>query len=465
MQADLLSSILSAISKRVNHQSFNTWFKPISNAVRDDSTIYLKVPNEIFRDWITNNYFDVIEESLTELDMEGYALDFLVDEQKAANGNGNGHSNGNSEGSAVAYRAMPQPAKEIASYGITKVIELEPVELPLNTKYTFETFVVGSCNQFAHAAALAVVDMPSKTYNPLYIYGGVGLGKTHLMHAIGHSIKVRNNNLRLTYISSEKFMNELINAIRYDKTITFREKYRNIDVLLMDDIQFLAGKERTQEEFFHTFNALYDSQKQIVISSDCPPREIPTLEERLHSRFEWGLIADIQPPDLETKVAILKRKAELEKIDLPDNVALFIASKIKSNIRELEGSLVRLVAYASLKGSPIGIELAQDVLKNIIDEDAEGVSIELIQKKVAGHYGLKISDLKSKNNSRNIAGPRQVAMYLCKSLTKSSLPEIGREFGGKHHTTVLHSINKINDLYGKDPVFHKLINSFIAELK
>ena len=260
-------------------------------------------------------------------------------------------------------------------------------------------------------------------------------------------------------------MNELINAIRYDKTINFREKYRNIDVLLMDDIQFLAGKERTQEEFFHTFNALYDSQKQIVISSDCPPREIPTLEERLHSRFEWGLIADIQPPDLETKVAILKRKAENEKINLPDNVALFIASKIRSNIRELEGSLVRLVAYASLKGMPIGIDLAQDVLSSIISETSGSISIETIQRTVAGHYGLKVADLKSKNNSRSIAVPRQVAMYLCKVLTGSSLPEIGREFGGKHHTTVLHSINKISRLYDSDVVFHKLINSLITDIK
>jgi chromosomal replication initiator protein len=459
MQVDLLSSILSAISKRVNHQSFNTWFKPISFATRDDSTIYLKVPNEIFRDWITSNYFDVIEESLEELNLEGYTLRFLVEEQQMSNRSTN-------------METPPKPAKPISihtqglsNFGIARLIEIEPVELPLNPKYTFDTFVVGSCNQFAHAAALAVVDMPSKTYNPLYIYGGVGLGKTHLMHAIGHLIKVRNNNLRLTYISSEKFMNELINAIRYDKTITFREKYRNIDVLLMDDIQFLAGKERTQEEFFHTFNALYDAQKQIVISSDCPPREIPTLEERLHSRFEWGLIADIQPPDLETKVAILKRKAEIEKIDLPDNVALFIASKIKSNIRELEGSLVRLVAYASLKGLSIGLDLAQEVLKNIIDEETEGISIELIQKTVASHYGLKVGDLKSKNNSRSIAVPRQVAMYLCKTLTKASLPEIGREFGGKHHTTVLHSINKISDLYEKEMVFHRLINSLIADLK
>ncbi len=461
MQIELLSAILSAISKRVNHQSFNTWFKPISFATKDETTVYLKVPNEIFRDWISSNYFDVLEESLEELKLEGYKVNFLVEEKQIQN-QPNGHK---PEGFASKPTRTISVGHEVSNLGIAKLIELEPVELPLNPKYTFNTFVVGSCNQFAHAAALAVVDMPSKTYNPLYIYGGVGLGKTHLMHAIGHSIKSRNLNLRLTYISSEKFMNELINAIRYDKTITFRDKYRNIDVLLMDDIQFLAGKERTQEEFFHTFNALYDAQKQIVISSDCPPREIPTLEERLHSRFEWGLIADIQPPDLETKVAILKRKAEIEKIDLPDNVALFIASKIKSNIRELEGSLVRLVAYASLKGLPIGLDLAQEVLRNIIDEETDGISIELIQKTVAGHYGLKIGDLKSKNNSRSIAVPRQVAMYLCKSLTKASLPEIGREFGGKHHTTVLHSINKITQLYDKDAVFHRLINSLITDIK
>ncbi|MEW6207395.1 MAG: chromosomal replication initiator protein DnaA [Acidobacteriota bacterium] len=461
MQIDLLSSILLAVSKRVNHQSFNTWFKPISFATKDESTVYLKVPDEVFRDWITSNYFDILEESLQELELEGYSVSFLIEEkdkQRASN-------DWTAEIWHKPSRAIALPPQEMNHLGVQRLMDIEPTELSLNPKYTFDTFVVGSSNQFAHAAALAVVDMPSKTYNPLYIYGGVGLGKTHLMHAIGHAIKSRNNNLRLTYISSEKFMNELINAIRYDKTITFREKYRNIDVLLMDDIQFLAGKERTQEEFFHTFNALYDAQKQIVITSDCPPREIPTLEERLHSRFEWGLIADIQPPDLETKVAILKRKAEVEKIHLQDNVALFIASKIKSNIRELEGSLVRLVAYASLKGAPISIELTQEVLRNIIDEETEGISIELIQKAVANHYGLKVSDLKSKNNSRSVAVPRQVAMYLSKTMTKASLPEIGREFGGKHHTTVLHSINKITQLYEKDMVFHRLINSLITDIK
>jgi chromosomal replication initiator protein len=460
MHADLLSSILNAISKRVNQQSFNMWFKPISSATKDDANIYLGVPNDVFRDWITNNYFDVIEESLHELDLDAYQLRFMIDDSPPA------EVRAVEPPSNISSRPAVLPSKDPGlAVGAVRAVEAEPVELPLNPKYTFDTFVVGSCNQFAHAASLAVVDMPSKTYNPLYVYGGVGLGKTHLMHAIGQAIKQRNQSLRLTYLSSERFMNELINAIRYDKTIKFRDKYRNIDVLLMDDIQFLAGKERTQEEFFHTFNALYDAQKQIVISSDCPPREIPTLEERLHSRFEWGLIADIQPPDLETKVAILKRKADLDRINLPDNVALFIASKIKSNIRELEGSLVRLTAYASLKGLPVDLDLAHDVLRTILAEESSGVSVELIQKTVAVHYRLKVTDLKSKNNSRKIAVPRQIAMYLCKTLTKASFPEIGREFGGKHHTTVLHSVNKIAQLYAQDTDFHKAINSIIADLK
>ena len=460
MHADLLSSILNAISKRVNQQSFNMWFKPISSATKDAANIYLGVPNDVFRDWITNNYFDVIEESLHELDLDAYQLRFMIDDSPPA------EARSVEPPSNISSRPTVMTGKDTGlAVGAVRAIETEPVELPLNPKYTFDTFVVGSCNQFAHAASLAVVDMPSKTYNPLYVYGGVGLGKTHLMHAIGQAIKQRNQNLRLTYLSSERFMNELINAIRYDKTIKFRDKYRNIDVLLMDDIQFLAGKERTQEEFFHTFNALYDAQKQIVISSDCPPREIPTLEERLHSRFEWGLIADIQPPDLETKVAILKRKADLDRINLPDNVALFIASKIKSNIRELEGSLVRLTAYASLKGLPMDLDLAHEVLRTILAEESSGVSVELIQKTVAVHYRLKVTDLKSKNNSRKIAVPRQIAMYLCKTLTKASFPEIGREFGGKHHTTVLHSVNKIAHLYAEDTDFHKAINNIIADLK
>ena len=299
----------------------------------------------------------------------------------------------------------------------------------------------------------------------MYIYGGVGLGKTHLMHAAGHAIKERNRHLRVAYISAEKFMNELINAIRYDKTQTFREKYRSIDVLLMDDVQFMAGKERTQEEFFHTFNALHNDQKQIVITSDCPPREIPTLEERLHSRFEWGLIADIEPPDLETKVAILKRKADLDGVHLPDEIAFFIAGKVKSNIRELEGSLVRLVAISSLRGIPISKMLAQDAMKNIIDsEQPEHLTLERIARTVASHYKLTVEEIKSKNNSRQIAVPRQVAMYLCKRLTKHSFPEIGREFGGKHHTTVMHSVDKINEVIKDDRNFHRVVSELIDNL-
>jgi chromosomal replication initiator protein len=335
----------------------------------------------------------------------------------------------------------------------------------LSPRYSFDTFIVGPSNQFAHAASRAVAEAPSRSYNPLFIYGGVGLGKTHLMHAIGHYVATHLKNLKLTYISSERFMNEMINAVRYDRILDFRERYRSVDVLLVDDVQFLAGKEGTQTEFFHTFNALYDSQKQIVISSDCPPHEIPQLEERLRSRFEWGLIADIQSPDLETKTAILKRKAETEGISLPDNVAIFIAGKIKSNIRELEGSLIRLIAYASLTGREITLSLAQDVLRNVLQNDDRAVTIEGVQKAVADHYSLKVAELKSMNNSKSVAMPRQIAMYLCKNLTNASLPEIGKSFGGKHHSTVIHSIRKVEDLRQKNGDFNTLINSLMESFR
>ena len=299
----------------------------------------------------------------------------------------------------------------------------------------------------------------------LFIYGGVGLGKTHLMHAIGHYVLLHDRTLVLTYISSERFMNEMINAVRYDRLIDFRERYRSVDVLLVDDVQFLAGKEGTQNEFFHTFNALYDSQKQIVLSSDCPPHEIEQLEERLRSRFEWGLIADIQSPDLETKVAILKKKAEAEAVPLPDSVAIYIAGRIKSNIRELEGSLIRLIAYASLTGRELSVELAQEVLRNVKDHEEKAITIDHIQKFVSDYYQLKLTDLKSRNNSKSIAMPRQVAMYLCKNLTHASLPEIGRSFGGKHHSTVIHSIRKVESLRKKDTHFNTLLNSFVESLR
>lgn len=475
----LWNDILNAVEKRLNRQSFDTWIRPIHFEGFDESghVLHLRAPNHVVKDWVSANYSDVLDASLEELNLSGYELGWTVEEESSyANSAKNEDNlaemsleddaaNSAKDSSSSLFSLLEAAESDGLTPGATTFVDIEPLENSLNPKCSFQNFVVGSCNQFAHAAALAVTEAPGKTYNPLYIYGGVGLGKTHLMHAIGHAIKERNRYLRLSYISAEKFMNELINAIRYDKAQTFREKYRSIDVLLMDDIQFMAGKERTQEEFFHTFNALYDGQKQIVISSDCPPREIPTLEERLHSRFEWGLIADIEPPDLETKVAILKRKADLDGVVLPDDVAFFIASKVKSNIRELEGSLVRLIAISSLRGVPISKMLAQDAIRNIAEDDQPvGITIEQIQRTVAAHYRLRVDDIKSKNNSRQIAVPRQVAMYLCKRLTKHSFPEIGREFGGKHHTTVIHSVEKIESLVSKDQNFHRVVSDLMDSL-
>jgi chromosomal replication initiator protein len=478
----LWSDILHAVEKRLNRQSFETWFRPIKFDGCDDSeqVLHLRAPNQVVKDWVSSNYSRVLGESLEELNLTDYHVDWMVDEEQGSSNQTRiddkdeqeidyrvpeiTSNNGKGKNSSL-FSLLEAAESDGLTPGATTFVDIEPIELSLNPKYTFQTFVVGSCNQFAHAASQAIAEAPGKTYNPLYIYGGVGLGKTHLMHAAGHEIKARNRHLRLSYISAEKFMNELINAIRYDKAQTFREKYRSIDVLLMDDIQFMAGKERTQEEFFHTFNALYDGQKQIVISSDCPPREIPTLEERLHSRFEWGLIADMEPPDLETKVAILKRKADLDGVALPDDVAFFIASKVKSNIRELEGSLVRLVAISSLRGLPISKMLAQDAIRNIAeDSQPAGITIEQIQQVVAAHYRLRVDELTSKNNARQIAVPRQVAMYLCKRLTKHSFPEIGREFGGKHHTTVIHSVEKIEALVLKDQIFHRVVSDLMDNL-
>jgi len=334
----------------------------------------------------------------------------------------------------------------------------------LNPRYTFDAFVIGSGNQFAHAACQAVAERPSKAYNPLFLYGGVGMGKTHLMQAIGHEIKRRLPQAAICYVSSEKFTNEMINSLRYDKMTSFRDKFRNVDVLLVDDIQFLAQKERTQEEFFHTFNALHESLKQIVIASDRPPKELAEIEDRLRSRFEWGLIADIQPPDLETKVAILQKKAEQEKVTLPTDVALYIASNIRSNVRELEGALIRLVAHSSLIGAEITLPYAQQVLKNFIDSQARKVTIESIQKAVAEQFGLRLVEIKAKNNSRAIVYPRQIAMYLAKHLTEASLPEIGRQFGGKHHTTVLHSVDKIDLNRKNDKDLNRLLNKLTEQL-
>jgi chromosomal replication initiator protein len=440
-ELSLWDDILARIETKVNRHSFYTWFRPTSFVAEDRLSLTVRVPNPLFKDWLTKHYSGVIAEAMNEVKRPNLSLNFVAEPQMDV---------------PVIPLSVEEAALESGQPAATP-----PGPAGLNPRYTFDTFIVGSSNQFAHAACRAVAEAPSRSYNPLFIYGGVGLGKTHLMHAVGQYVLQHDRNLKLTYISSERFMNEMINAVRYDRVLDFRERYRSVDVLLVDDIQFLAGKEGTQTEFFHTFNALYDSQKQIVLSSDCPPHEIPALEERLRSRFEWGLTADIQSPDLETKVAILKKKAETEAVPLADNVAMYIAGKIKSNIRELEGSLIRLIAYASLTGQEITLSLAQEVLKNILDHETKAVTIEAIQKFVADYYNLKMVDLKSRNNSKSVAMPRQIAMYLCKSLTHASLPEIGRSFGGKHHSTVIHSIRKVEDLRKKEGDFNTLIGNFL----
>ena len=439
MTARSWEDVLSRIEAKVNRHSFYTWFKPTTMLEDAGTSMKVKVPNQLFCDWLTKHYADVIKEAVAEAGREGMSITFIVD-------------------AGIVIQPPPVEHAQVP-------LQDSATAVGLNPRYTFETFIVGSSNQFAHAACRAVAEAPSRSYNPLFIYGGVGLGKTHLMHAIGQFVVQYSSKLKLTYISSERFMNEMINAVRYDRVLDFRGRYRSVDVLLVDDIQFLAGKEGTQTEFFHTFNALHDSQKQIVISSDCPPHEIPSLEERLRSRFEWGLIADIQLPDLETKIAILKKKADAEAVPLPDNVAIYIAGKIKSNIRELEGSLIRLIAYASLTGREISLPLAQEVLKNILSHDERAVTIDIIQKFVADYYNLKLVDLKSRNNSKSIAMPRQIAMYLCKNLTKASLPEIGKSFGGKHHSTVIHSIRKVNNLRKHDGDFNTHIKNLLDNFR
>jgi chromosomal replication initiator protein len=442
MDSSIWDQVLARVETKVNRHSFYTWFRPTSLISDSPSGLTVRVPNALFTDWLTKHYSGVLAEALEEVKRPGVSVAFVAEGSRDADDVNSDSANGDD----------PELSGPSASGGLTP-------------RYTFDTFIVGPSNQFAHAACRAVAEAPSRSYNPLFIYGGVGLGKTHLMHAIGQYVLQHDPSLTLTYISSERFMNEMINAVRYDRILDFRERYRSVDVLLVDDIQFVSGKEGTQTEFFHTFNALYDSQKQIVLSSDRPPHEIPALEERLRSRFEWGLIADIQPPDLETKVAILKRRAEAEAVPLPDNVALYIAGRIKSNIRELEGSLTRLIAYASLTGREISLELTQEILKNVIDQDEKHVTIESIQKFTADYYQLKVADLKSRNNSKSVAMPRQVAMYLCKSLTHASLPEIGRSFGGKHHSTVIHSIKKVEDLRKKDANFNSVIDSFLESFR
>jgi chromosomal replication initiator protein len=445
--------VLDALQKKINRTSYETWLKPTRFDHSQGPTLFVRVPNPEFCH-IADKYGDLISEAIENLGMEYRDVEFVTDEAQRK-----------PEPPAHAASASSTTATEKASAGPVTQSRFDwDGAAQLNPKYTFDDFVTGSGNQFAQAAARAVAERPSKAYNPLFLYGGVGMGKTHLMQAIGHEIKKRSPEKSICYVSSERFTNDMINALRYSRMTGFRDRYRSMDVLLVDDIQFLVGKERTQEEFFHTFNALHECMRQIVIASDRPPKELAEIEDRLRSRFEWGLIADIQPPDLETKVAILQKKAETEHVVLPTDVALFIASNIRSNVRELEGALIRLTAYSSLTGAEITLQTAQDVLKNVIDSQVRKVTIDSIQKAVCEQFGLKMIEIKAKNNSHVIVFPRQIAMYLAKHLTDASLPEIGRQFGGKHHTTVLHSVDKIEQQRKSDKDLNRVLNKLTESL-
>ncbi len=419
----------------MSQESYENWLRGTSFAGLTGDTLFVSVPDRETRAWLETEYLALIRAGLKELALPIAQVMFET-------------------GPAKASTVVPADAGEP-----------DARQTALNPKFTFETFVVGACNQFAAAAAKQVAENPSRSYNPLFLYGGVGMGKTHLMHAIGRKLTDRFATMRIIYTSSERFMNEMISCIRTDRMQQFHQRYREADVLLIDDIQLLGTKERTQEEFFHTFNELHDHQKQIVISSDSPPKEIPGLVERLRSRFEWGLIADIQPPDLETKMAILDKKAEADGLQLPDDVRVFIASKTKHNVRELEGALVKLIAYSSLTGTPVNLQMAQQVLKHLAHGPERKVSIDSIQKAVAERFQIKQSQLKEKSNTKKVVYPRQVAMYLVKELTNASLPEIGRAFGGKHHTTVLHSIHKIDEMRHQEPELNRLLQSLMDSLQ
>jgi chromosomal replication initiator protein len=432
---------LELIKSRVSINTYSTWFQPTRLSRLEADTVFVQIPSAVFRQVLTRTYGEIIKAVFHQMGTPNMKVQYVCTEEE------------------------PLQASPAISAAKQSKLDFESSDHQLNPRYMFESFVVGKSNEFAHAAARAVAEQPSKAYNPLFLYGGVGMGKTHLMHAIGHLIKKRNPAMRLSYVSAEKFTIEVINSLRFDRMISFRDRFHTVDVLLVDDIQFIAGKERTQEEFFHTFNALYEQQKQIVISSDCLPKDINSIEERLRSRFEWGLIADIQPPDLETKIAILQKKAENDRFHLPDEVAEYIARAIKSNVRELEGALTRLMAYASLTGTAITLATAQQVLRNIIASQEKRVTIDLIQKRVSEHFNLREQDLKMRSNTRAIAFPRQVAMYIVKQLTTASLPEIGRQFGGKHHTTVLHSINKIEELRRSDKELNRTITRLMDALQ
>jgi chromosomal replication initiator protein len=452
--------ILGALEKKVIRQSYETWLKPTRYSHAAGRTLYVRVPSAEFQH-IGDKYGDLIQEAIDLQSLEFDDVVFVtasedpsIPPQRKDGGFGplSAHAP-TAPPPAPNHRAAPEQARFDWS-----------TAAQLNSRYTFDNFVIGNGNQFARAASLAVAERPSRAYNPLFLYGGVGMGKTHLMHAIGHEVKRRQPVANICYVSAEKFTNEMITSLRNDRMTSFRDRFRTVDVLLIDDIQFIAQKERTQEEFFHTFNALHESMRQIVIASDRPPKELAEIEDRLRSRFEWGLIADIQPPDLETKVAILQKKAESEQVVLPTDVALFIASNVRTNVRELEGALVRLIAWCQLNRMEITLVATQQCLKQFIDMQVRKITIESIQRAVAEQFGMKVSDLKQKNNSRNVVVPRQIAMYLAKQMTEASLPEIGRQFGNKHHTTVMHSIGKIDEHRRTDKDLHRTLNKLQEQL-
>ncbi|MBM3221081.1 MAG: chromosomal replication initiator protein DnaA [Candidatus Rokubacteria bacterium] len=436
MLSGLWTRLLDVSARKLPGAVLDSWLRPCRPLSLEGDHLTIAAPNRFTRDWLIQHHLGVIQAAAADCLGGHPRVSIVIDDAPA-------------DGSQAETGAPASAARGAAN-----------VE-GLNPRYTFDAFVVGSANQFAQAACQAVAELPSRAYNPLFIYGGVGLGKTHLLHAVGHQAAKIFAGLSVVYLSSERFTNELINAIRYDRTAEFRARYRTIDLLLIDDIQFISGKERTQEEFFHTFNDLYGSRKQIILSSDCSPKDIPEIEERLRSRFEWGLIADIQPPDFETRVAILKKKAAVERVHLDDDVAYLIAGRIKSNIRELEGSLTRMIAFCALTGREMGVDLAQEVLADLWGADEKVITIEQIQRKVGEHFGIKVADLKAKSRTQAVAFPRQVAMYLARQLTHASLAEVGRAFGGKDHTTVLHAVDKIQTLLQEDPKLRKAVDGII----
>jgi len=435
---NLWDQIRHELQSKIGADAYQNWLTGTAFLGMETDTLIVSVPDAETRTWLEMEFGRLIEQSMQHL-----ALPVRK----------------------VRYEAEPIRGASNQALAVVENGDMSAPDSVLNPKFTFDSFVVGSCNQFAHAAARSVATNPSRSYNPLFIYGGVGMGKTHLMHAIGRELMQKFGSMRIIYTSSERFMNEMIACIRNERMPQFHKRYREVDVLLIDDIQLLGNKERTQEEFFHTFNELHEHQKQIVLSSDSPPKEIPGLLERLRSRFEWGLLADIQPPDLETKMAILDKKSEAEGFKLPDDVRSFMASKTKSNVRELEGALVKLIAYSSLTGTPVSVAMAQQVLKHMVHVPDRRVSIDAIQKAVAERFQIKQSQLKERSNMRKVVYPRQVAMYLVKELTSASLPEIGRAFGGKHHTTVIHSINKIDKDRHHDPELNRLLHSLMDSLQ